>query len=98
MHGLEYNVSGNPPNLNLLALVSSISLRTHISDRPGSPFITTSGFGHHFRGHRVIDGGATNNIPVFTDSARRQLMFDLSRVSYAFEWTMSPSDPCIGNP
>eukprot|EP00622_Pseudochattonella_farcimen_P008125 FR744293.1.p1 GENE.FR744293.1~~FR744293.1.p1 ORF type:complete len:198 (+),score=14.00 FR744293.1:296-889(+) len=45
------------------------------------PFITTSGFGQHFRGHRVIDGGATNNIPVFTDSARRQLMVDLSRVS-----------------
>mmetsp|Transcript_27949 Transcript_27949/g.65048 ORF Transcript_27949/g.65048 Transcript_27949/m.65048 type:complete len:385 (+) Transcript_27949:145-1299(+) len=59
------------------------------------PYITTFGFGEPFRGQRVVDGGFTNNIPLFTDNARETLLFDLGKVAYPFEWTMSASDPCI---
>jgi len=59
------------------------------------PFFSVGGFGKKFRGMTVIDGGATNNIPVFRDNKRRQLVFDLGKVCYPFALTLSPSDPSI---
>lgn len=44
------------------------------------PYITERGAYRMFRGMRVIDGGLTNNTPVFRDGPRRQLVFRLSQV------------------
>jgi predicted acylesterase/phospholipase RssA len=44
------------------------------------PYITERGAYRLFRGMRVIDGGLTNNTPVFRDGTRRQLVFRLSQV------------------
>ena len=45
------------------------------------PYITERGAYRIFRGMRVIDGGLTNNTPVFRNGTRRQLVFRLSQVS-----------------
>ena len=44
------------------------------------PYITERGGYRLYRGMRVIDGGLTNNTPVFRDGTRRQLVFRLSQV------------------
>ena len=59
------------------------------------PFFTASGFGRTFRGMRVLDGGVTNNTPIFTDSTRRQIVFRLFQVAYPSSLALTTSDPCI---
>ena len=59
------------------------------------PFIATKALGKRFRGNVVLDGGLTNNLPCFHDSRRPQLLFDLSKVAYPMQSTLSPSDPCV---
>jgi len=59
------------------------------------PFLATRGLGKRFRGMRVVDGGVTNNIPYFEDHARKQIVFDLSKVQYPLSLTLSASDPSI---
>ena len=59
------------------------------------PFVATKGWGRRFRGEIVLDGGCTNNLPTFNDSKRPQLLFDLSKVAYPMQNTLSPSDPCV---
>lgn len=46
-------------------------------------------------GDYVLDGGATNNLPVFTDKIRRQIVFDLAKVEYPFALSFAPSDRCV---
>lgn len=46
------------------------------------PYLTERAGCRIFRGEYVIDGGLTNNIPVFTDGVRRQLVFRLFDVEY----------------
>lgn len=46
------------------------------------PYITERGACRTFRGMSVIDGGLTNNTPVFRDGTRRQLVFRLSQVCF----------------
>jgi predicted acylesterase/phospholipase RssA len=46
------------------------------------PYITERKMYRTFRGMKVVDGGLTNNTPVFRDGARRQLIFRLSQVRY----------------
>jgi predicted acylesterase/phospholipase RssA len=45
------------------------------------PYITERNWCRYFRGKPVVDGGLSNNTPVFKDSLRRQLVFTLSVVS-----------------
>jgi hypothetical protein len=59
------------------------------------PFISTRGFGWRFRGSLVLDGGMTNNVPVFRGSPRPQLVVRLSRVPYPLSLALTPADPCI---
>jgi hypothetical protein len=44
------------------------------------PYITERQMYRTFRGMKVVDGGLTNNTPVFRDGIRRQLVFRLSQV------------------
>ena len=46
------------------------------------PYLTERRGCRMFRGEYVVDGGLTNNIPVFTDGVRRQLVFRLFDVEY----------------
>lgn len=46
------------------------------------PYITERKMYRTFRGMKVVDGGLTNNTPVFRDGTRRQLIFRLSQVIF----------------
>ena len=46
------------------------------------PQLTDHGWSKTFRGHTVFDGGLTNNLPVFTDGKRPQIVVHLSKVHY----------------
>ena len=59
------------------------------------PLVSTKQLVSRFRGEVVLDGGCTNNLPVFTDGRRRQILFDMSGVEYPFALSFSPSDRCI---
>ena len=59
------------------------------------PFLTERGLCRRFRGMPVSDGCFTNNTPVFTDGARRQLVFRLWDVEYPFRLLINPQDSCI---
>jgi hypothetical protein len=43
----------------------------------------------------VLDGGLTNNCPIFEDGKRRQLVFRLSEVEYPFRLLVNPNDTAI---
>jgi len=59
------------------------------------PMVTTKGFGARFRGKRSFDGLFSDNIPLFTDHVRPQLVFDLGKVQYALSGWVQATDPCI---
>ncbi len=46
------------------------------------PFVSMAGAIYKYRGMWVLDGGITNNTPIFPDNLRRQLVFRLSDVFY----------------
>jgi predicted patatin/cPLA2 family phospholipase len=45
------------------------------------PYITERKMYRTFRGMKVVDGGLTNNTPIFRDGLKRQLVFRLSQVT-----------------
>eukprot|EP01094_Clydonella_sp_ATCC50884_P020870 TRINITY_DN4439_c0_g1_i2.p1 TRINITY_DN4439_c0_g1~~TRINITY_DN4439_c0_g1_i2.p1 ORF type:complete len:320 (-),score=71.46 TRINITY_DN4439_c0_g1_i2:355-1173(-) len=59
------------------------------------PFFSTHGVGRKFRGRHVLDGGVTNNTPLFTDTRRRQIVFRLFDIVYPSALALSATDPCI---
>jgi len=60
------------------------------------PMVTTKRFGARFRGKRSFDGlFSGDNIPLFTDHARPQLVFDLGKVQYSLSALVQATDPCI---
>jgi hypothetical protein len=48
-----------------------------------------------YRGRLCVDGGLTNNCPVFKDGVRRQLVFQLGNLDYSAYRSLSHSDDCI---
>ena len=59
------------------------------------PYMSVPQWFWYFRGERYLDGGLTNNIPVFPDGERRQLVFRLYEVEYPWRQMLSPVDTCI---
>ena len=59
------------------------------------PFVSEPSWGYMYRGRRVVDGGMTDNTPVFKDQLRRQLVLRTSSVTYPFRCVMRPTDICI---
>jgi predicted acylesterase/phospholipase RssA len=49
------------------------------------PYVTAKSMYRIFRGRKTLDGGLTNNTPIFHDGVRRQLVFRLSEVRHKFE-------------
>ena len=43
----------------------------------------------------MCDGGIYNNVPIFKDGVRRQLVFRLFDVEYPFRFLVKPLDTCI---
>jgi len=61
------------------------------------PYLTTKRTSRKFRGEYALDGGITNNTPIFTDGVRRQLVFRLFDVEYPWRLLVNAEDSCIGN-
>mmetsp|Transcript_15726 Transcript_15726/g.61423 ORF Transcript_15726/g.61423 Transcript_15726/m.61423 type:complete len:434 (+) Transcript_15726:62-1363(+) len=60
------------------------------------PFLTTKTMGGVFRGQSVLDGGVTNNLPIFADGqGRPQLVYNLSTVPYTSSLILKLGDTCI---
>eukprot|EP01032_Pedospumella_encystans_P020140 gene20140-22889_t len=59
------------------------------------PYISLPTMMYRFRGMWCIDGGVTNNTPVFPDHVRRQLVFRLGDVFYPARYLINPQDLCI---
>jgi len=59
------------------------------------PFISLPTMFRKYRDMYVVDGGITNNVPVFTDYAHRQLVFRLGDVSYPWHSLVTPRDQVI---
>ena len=86
---------GRPHNLIVSEFTSNEDLVAACIASSNIPFAATKGLGKRWRGMVVFDGGATNNVPVFKDRRRRQLVIELPKVLYPFALMLSPSDPSI---
>lgn len=54
------------------------------------PYISLPTMMYRFRGMWCVDGGVTNNTPIFPDHVRRQLVFRLSDVFYPVRYLINP--------
>eukprot|EP00605_Chrysophyceae_sp_TOSAG23-4_P002887 GSChrysophyteH1.ASY1.ANO1.3182.1 assembled CDS len=59
------------------------------------PYMSIPTLYHIYRGKVMLDGGITNNTPVFPDGERRQLVFRLYEVEYPWRQMLNPIDTCI---
>ena len=59
------------------------------------PYMSIPRWFWYFRGEPYLDGGITNNTPVFLDGERRQLVFRLYEVEYPWRQMLTPIDTCI---
>lgn len=59
------------------------------------PYLTIRGNYFLFRNKWILDGGFTNNTPVFEDGKNRQLIFSLYNVEYPWRQLTVASDSCI---
>ena len=59
------------------------------------PYLTERAGCRIFRGEYVVDGGLTNNIPLFTDGVRRQLVFRLFDVEYPWRLLVNAQGEAI---
>ena len=59
------------------------------------PLVTQKGFGQNYQNKRAFDGLFTENVPLFADKKRPQLVFDLGKVQYSLQGIIQPNDPCI---
>ncbi len=59
------------------------------------PFMSYPTWYWNYRGRITLDGGLTNNTPVFPDGLRRQLVFRLYEVEYPWRQMLNPIDTCI---
>jgi len=59
------------------------------------PYLSTAGLGKRYRGELVVDGGILNNVPVFRDGTRPQIVLRLSSVPYPSLESFAPVDICI---
>ena len=59
------------------------------------PYMSIPRWFWYFRGEPYLDGGLTNNTPVFPNGERRQLVFRLYEVEYPWRQMLTPIDTCI---
>ena len=59
------------------------------------PYMSYPTWFWNLRGKWALDGGLTNNTPVFPDGERRQLVFRLYEVEYPWRQMLTPTDTCI---
>ena len=59
------------------------------------PYLTVRSMVATYKNMWVLDGGFTNNTPIFDDGVRRQLVFRLYEVEYPWRLLTNASDTCI---
>jgi len=59
------------------------------------PYISLPTMLRRYKDMWCVDGGVTNNTPVFPDNVRRQLVFNLGDVFYPLKFWINPHDLCI---
>ena len=59
------------------------------------PGVTQKGVGSSFKDQKYFDGLFSDNVPVFVDDARPQLVFDLGKIQYALTAMVRATDPSI---
>ena len=59
------------------------------------PGVTQKGIGTTFKEQKYFDGLFSDNVPVFVDDARPQLVFDLGKIQYALTAMVRATDPSI---
>jgi hypothetical protein len=59
------------------------------------PYLTFPGAVRTYRDMWVLDGGITNNTPIFPDLPRRTLVFRLTDLFYPAQLMVNPRDTCI---
>jgi len=77
-------------------LVSEFTSKTDLIDAFAAsasiPFFTANPLWSTFRGKAAIDGGFTNNTPIFHDKKNAQLVINLGYASYPLAYTIQPAD------
>mmetsp|Transcript_11205 Transcript_11205/g.19148 ORF Transcript_11205/g.19148 Transcript_11205/m.19148 type:complete len:379 (-) Transcript_11205:103-1239(-) len=84
-----------PKNIIVSKFHSKSDLIEAVTASCSIPFMTSRNIVSYFRGMRVLDGGFTNNTPLFHDSPRRQLVLYTPRVHYPSGLVLNMKDPCI---
>lgn len=86
---------GRPKNVIISEFTSNYDVFEACLASSCIPYITGRCAYRVYRGMKVIDGGLTNNTPVFPDGVRRQLVFRLSQIEYPWRLLINPVDTCI---
>ena len=85
-----------PQNVIIKEYFSNDDLLECLLASSSIPFFTESNITGFYRGSRVVDGGITNNCPIFDDFADRyQLVIRLSDIPITFTNMVSANDNCI---
>ena len=85
-----------PKNTIISSFLSNEDLLECLLASSSIPYFTEPNFTGFYRGYRVVDGGITNNCPIFNDAVDRyQLVVRLSDVPITFTNMVSANDNCI---
>ena len=85
-----------PKNAIISSFLSNEDLLECLLASSSIPYFTEPNFTGFYRGSRVVDGGITNNCPIFNDAVDRyQLVVRLSDVPITFTNMVSANDNCI---
>eukprot|EP00943_MAST-04B_sp_MAST-4B-sp1_P009893 g9893.t1 len=85
-----------PKNVIVSKYFSNTDLLECLLASSSIPFFTESNITGFYRGKRVVDGGITNNCPIFDDfDDRYQLIMRLSDIPITFTNMVSANDDCI---
>ena len=85
-----------PKNAIISSFLSNEDLLECLLASSSIPYFTEPNFTGFYRGYRVVDGGITNNCPIFNDAVDRyQLVVRLSDVPITFTNMVSANDNCI---
>jgi len=90
-----FNEMGMPQNKIISEYTSNDDLYECCQASSTIPFVSERHGLRRFRGQLVADGSLTNDLPIFQDRKRRQLVFQLGALDYSLKHIITCSDDCI---
>jgi hypothetical protein len=90
-----FNEMGMPQNKIISEYYSNDDLYECCQASSTIPFVSERHGLRRFRGQLVADGSLTNDLPIFKDGKRRQLVFQLGALDYSLKHIVTCSDDCI---